>query len=183
MRAAPVLTSIIVLTSLALAGCVGTGPLPTTAAAASDAEAGGSGSTMNHTVEIVGWNARWSPGEVTVTVHFNGTVTDGGEPVAYRRVVGVVNVTAARYWSCVGGCPQPTVDRWGVYETESFADGNFSTEASAEFNASFVPPVTEPYCNGIRIWAWGKAGSWQNRSAPDDTDVVDWTEVCTQSYP
>lgn len=176
--------SVVMVVALAMAGCVGAG--------ASDdvrQESSPSGEQAevdpgwNHTVEIVGWDTRWRPGEVTITVHVNGTVTDGGDPVAYPRVVGTVNVTSNYPWWCFGTCPQRSVDQWGVYDVSGSSDGTFSAEVEAQFDARYDPPVVEPYCRGGSIWAWGKAGSWQNQSVPDDTDRVRPAGFCTQSYP
>lgn len=184
MRAAPALATLVVV-SLALAGCVGWVANTRTAPSDADTNGSGTGPAENLTLEIVDWDARWSPGEVTVTVHVNGTVTDGGDPVAHRRVVGTVNVTTFPPWFCRSGsaCPETPVDQWGVYDTETLGDGTFSAEADAQFNATYVPPIGDPYCRSIGIWAWGKAGSWQNQSVPDDTDLVDRATACTQSYP
>lgn len=193
MRAATALTAVVVLASLALAGCTGSLASKVDPSSAGSAEATASdGSTLNLTVEVADVDARWrpdrevrpafpaeSPTEIEVTVTLNASVRNGTRPEGGELVGGIVNITSAVPWG--PSMWDRTEKQIKSYANGTGRDGNTTAQVTVTYDAHLTPPVSEPYCEYMSFWAWGIV-DWTSEDGPQDADFAEvW--VCTQTYP
>lgn len=136
-------------------------------------------STRTVEVNITGYTATWIPGQVSLTVHLAGNVSQEGQGVSDANVSGRVNVTTGDpCWGPVG-CPQMVTERSRTWDATTDAEGNYTADVGPyRYSSTFVPPTTlfGPYCEWVETDAVAR-----NASASDDDHDI--STVCTQTIP
>lgn len=186
--------TIVLVVSVVLSGCVGLTASQSPATPQTSETTEETTSPLNLSLEVVSVEARWVPvrtdiydpyppaaGVIQVTVEIDGTLSNGTDPVGGKPVLGVANVSSTGCW-WGGGCTPEVQHHHYEFANRTWVDGNVSFRIVHDGAHLFGPPVAEPYCENLAVWALGVSGYWLDAPAATDTaQGGGWT--CTQSYP
>lgn len=129
-------------------------------------------------VTLSGYEARWRPGEVALTVHLVGEVFDGGDGAPNARVTGHVNVTTGDpCWGPVF-CPQVVTTKEKDLDFRTNEYGTYHVHVTFTYSSTLTPPVQDPYCENLHAHVLV-----ENATRNVAEREGEFGHACTQAYP